>query len=51
MRRQRVDAIEQWHDVDLVRQREIAAARIGRALDEGDEFLEAARLGSTGRRP
>ena len=34
------DAIEQRHDLDLVRQGEVAAARVGRAPQERHEFLE-----------
>jgi len=36
-----MDAVEQRHDLDLVRQGEIAAARVGRALQESDQRFES----------
>ena len=43
--RQRIDAIEQRHDLDLVRQGEVAAARIGRAPQERHQLLQRRPIG------
>ena len=40
MDRRRIDAIEHWHDPDLVRQGEVAAARVGRAPQERHQLLQ-----------
>jgi len=45
----RIDFVEQRHDVDLVRQGEIAAACVGRLPQEGDQRLERRAVGLDGQ--